>query len=1229
MSALMDLVAQNQPQFQTHQALLVIGLQNDFVLPDGRLPVNIKKGFLERIQVLIPKFRELNGNVIWVQTLYEGDRIATDANTGEGDALVVGGLIDGDESSTEGGDEEPAAKDAKDLPPAQSRSSKHKQRALDLLKRVSARRKTIPQEVAKATAEEDDELFLLKSEKKIPACVPDTFGAEFADVIARQFELPADSVIRTTNYSAFQGTNLLMTLRARLVTELYICGCITNVSVLATVIDAARHGIKINVVEDCLGYRKQTRHDLALKRMDEFFDAYMVNSVDILAREPPASPPKQSSSPNGSRKGSKGNDRPIEALVGKMSLNDEARPVSRTSNTRSPTRVLSGKQRTLSLVSVAESRKTTQSTTGSAVEPIPEPQTEPTDKQFADMLVKGANVPGAEKAEPEKEKPNLVKTKIRMRSNQKRKKKKDKEKEGEASTDKSQPAEALVEPSTPSGKDKAASNATPLAPVVPPKQSQETQRTSLIAKAGSIANLREKENKPQPLKSVASVPVLSAKTEEKERNRLSDLSDRMRLSFSRAPKTESGSEARKSLGGGSIKGAVVPGKVEKQEKQKDVRSREHTPAPEVERKRSVGGAATAVKVEKEEKKDMTARSREHTPAPSMESKRSIVVPPTPAKVDEERPKETAVKSAEEPLTDKKADEVVDTQPLARTPPPASNSTKSPKLQSLATFPVLGPGDTIAEGDSRIIHDFFPNDFRHPTNPDQPLKDIIFTQLYNEVRWQKMMHQQGEVPRLVCCQGSFGDNGSMPVYRHPSDQTLPLLHFSPKVQLIRKQAEKLVGHPLNHVLIQLYRSGYDYISEHSDKTLDIVPSSSIVNVSFGAQRTMRLRTKKAATTTTTTTTTTTNSTDTHPATDTRETQRVPLPHNSMFTLGLASNAKWLHGIMPDKRAPVSRSTLETAHAGLRISLTFRQIGTFIDARGATIWGQGATAKEHRDAVDVLHGDEDEVKRLLTAFSRENHDPGFTWDEGYGAGFDVLHLHDSPADDAGMLFLSGDAVSDAQVQICLAECKIAFTPVAAPRLPKELECSRMVCYRDNDVHHTEVEGVDAILGYLDRFYHLDSSVYARPCAAYAYHVIQIVKTLQDSWKRRDRRGVERGLALLGENLVNEGGPFISGRRFGVADCAVWPVLHESVEGKHDGGSVGGGGEEKGKVCDKTEKERAAVETNGTTIEAWTWSEDKFPVLWEYYKGCWKRKASVRKVVEKLGERVCTGGAGKEKI
>ncbi|CAO2655498.1 Nn.00g043010.m01.CDS01 [Neocucurbitaria sp. VM-36] len=1139
MSSLMDLVSQNQPHFQTHQALLVIGLQNDFVLPDGRLPVNIKKGFLERIQTLIPKFRELNGNVIWVQTLYEADRIATDANTGEGDALVVGGLIDGEESSTEGGDEEPTKGL---LPPAQSRSSKHKQRALDLLKRVSARRKTIPQEEARASAEQDDELFLLKTEKKTPACIPNTHGAEFADVIARQFELPADMVIRTTNYSAFQGTSLLMTLRAKLVTEVYICGCITNVSVLATVIDAARHGVKINVVEDCLGYRKRARHELALKRMEDFFDAYLVNSTDILAREPPATPPqKQSTSPNGSRKGSKGSDKPIEALVGKLSLTDDRRPTSRSSNPRSPTRVLTGKQRTLSLVSVAESRKASSSTstpaaeptTRPAAEPITEPASEPTDKDFADMLVKGAKVPGAKEQSPEtgQKETNLVKTKIRMRS---RPRKKKKEKDGKASEEKDEEASRTkTEPVPGNGEPSTAARHDPAEPVTATgaakSEPTEAQRTSLMAKAGSVADLRERDSRQQALKSVASVPVLASRpgNEEKEKNRLSDFSDRVRLSFSRTPKTEPNSDAKN--------------------------ERPSTPTK-----------LTSTSIQGEEK----------------------AAKPVPAKSSELATTQTSSPAS--------------AQPTPTTPSSTTRSNgvgKTPKLQSLATLPVLGPGDTIAEGDSRILYDFFPADLRHPSDTSKPLKDLIFTQLYNEVRWQKMLHQQGEVPRLVCCQGAFGEDGSMPVYRHPTDQTLPLLHFSPKVQVIRKQAEKLVGHPLNHVLIQLYRSGNDFISEHSDKTLDIVKGSSIVNVSFGAQRTMRLRTKKSSK----------DPDDNAEDITQRETQRVAMPHNSMLAVGLKSNEKWLHGIMPDKRLPSERSDAEKAYNGIRISLTFRHIGTFLDAKETTIWGQGATSKHQRDAADVIHADAAETSRLIRAFSHENHSTAFDWATHYGSGFDVLHLSPSsssnpPPDDLPLLFASNNPIETAQARICLSEAKIKYTLVDAPTLDTTFELDRQVSFRDTDTSHAEISLASGILLYIDRYYPLDRDAdRSKACTAAAYPIMLLAGALLKAWMNRHvptyRAEVESGLACLEEALEREGGPYIAGGRFSVADCFVWPVLDEVVRG----------------------------------WEGWRGDgEERFPGLSRYYEMTWRKKGSVRKVREKLAEREGPereGGAVKE--
>ena len=60
---------------------------------------------------------------------------------------------------------------------------------------------------------------------------------------------------------------------------------------------------------------------------------------------------------------------------------------------------------------------------------------------------------------------------------------------------------------------------------------------------------------------------------------------------------------------------------------------------------------------------------------------------------------------------------------------------------------------------------------------------------------------------------------------------------------QSEIERLYDVRLNHVLIQLYRNGNDYIRKHADKTLDIAKGSTIFNVSLGASRHMYLRLKK--------------------------------------------------------------------------------------------------------------------------------------------------------------------------------------------------------------------------------------------------------------------------------------------------------------------------------------------------------------------------------------------------
>ena len=145
-----------------------------------------------------------------------------------------------------------------------------------------------------------------------------------------------------------------------------------------------------------------------------------------------------------------------------------------------------------------------------------------------------------------------------------------------------------------------------------------------------------------------------------------------------------------------------------------------------------------------------------------------------------------------------------------------SNTKQPKLVSQSELkwkspkhPILGPGDKIGEGDSDILPGLL--------HPD--LAKNVFQLVKDEVRWQVMHHRTGEVPRRVAVQGIIDEDGCMPLYRHPADETPPLLRFTKTVDMIRKETEKRLKEKINHALIQLYRDGQDNISEHSDKVRD--------------------------------------------------------------------------------------------------------------------------------------------------------------------------------------------------------------------------------------------------------------------------------------------------------------------------------------------------------------------------------------------------------------------------
>ncbi|KAJ4417265.1 hypothetical protein N0V82_006298 [Gnomoniopsis sp. IMI 355080] len=498
----------------------------------------------------------------------------------------------------------------------------------------------------------------------------------------------------------------------------------------------------------------------------------------------------------------------------------------------------------------------------------------------------------------------------------------------------------------------------------------------------------------------------------------------------------------------------------------------------------------------------------------------------------------------------------------------TNSTEEDMARSSA--PKKSPvSASLCEGDTTLMQEFLP----------PGIIDGLFERLCEEVHFKTMRHQGSEVPRFVAVQGTIDPDGTQPVYRHPSDESPPLEAFTPAVQLIRGHVERQLGHPVNHVLIQCYRNSSDYISEHSDKTLDIFRWSYIANVSIGAMRTMVFRTKRGDkknslldaghSSDSSTRLEAIDRAATKPVDILkdlqpvgRRTARCPMPHNSLIKMGLVTNEKWLHGIKPDKRPQSEKTAAELAWNGTRISLTFRYIVTFLSPSPSPspsssseplIWGQGAVSKMREHARTVINGQTPEAVAMLRAFGRENNSPDFDWEANYGCGFDVLHMKAAPR-----YFGCGDVIVDGRVRIMLAECGVKYARGDIGIDARQQSLDRgvrgvavgevlPVRFVMDDADRTTVVGDVAILLFLDAKHPRKkgsdlevADVYSRFYAALA---------LEQRWKslwasapnsRLVFPRLKTHLAELEKWAAEAEG--CDGLEPSLADYTLWPVLHD---------------------------------------------------------------------------------------
>jgi alkylated DNA repair dioxygenase AlkB len=248
-------------------------------------------------------------------------------------------------------------------------------------------------------------------------------------------------------------------------------------------------------------------------------------------------------------------------------------------------------------------------------------------------------------------------------------------------------------------------------------------------------------------------------------------------------------------------------------------------------------------------------------------------------------------------------------------------------------------------DTKLLKNVLPPDLAG----DDTERNSVFETVLREVEWHEMQHKGGAVPRLVSLQGDKTAKHE-PLYRHPADVQPPLTAWTPTIEKLRDHCSSILQQPLNHALIQWYRSGDDYISEHADKTIDVERGSSIVNLSLGATRTMVLRPKRESAQGKTPTP--------------RPAVRCRLQHGSLFVLGWETNRTMTHEIKRDKRETQFKTADELDYGGMRISITFRYIATFL-TRDGQLFGQGARGDAEKH--DNVLSEEAEAEALLRAFS----------------------------------------------------------------------------------------------------------------------------------------------------------------------------------------------------------------------------------------------------------------------
>ncbi|GEK54727.1 alpha-ketoglutarate-dependent dioxygenase AlkB [Pseudoalteromonas espejiana] len=117
---------------------------------------------------------------------------------------------------------------------------------------------------------------------------------------------------------------------------------------------------------------------------------------------------------------------------------------------------------------------------------------------------------------------------------------------------------------------------------------------------------------------------------------------------------------------------------------------------------------------------------------------------------------------------------------------------------------------------------------------------MFYYLQRNLNWQQpdvtVYGKTGPIPRLQCF---ISDLNIEYGYSHSKQIVEP---WDDVLLAMRKRLERHLNKPLNSLLVNYYRDGNDTMGWHSDDEIELGPEPTIVCISLGAERVLKLKQK---------------------------------------------------------------------------------------------------------------------------------------------------------------------------------------------------------------------------------------------------------------------------------------------------------------------------------------------------------------------------------------------------